>query len=101
MPQQLRPRWQQLQPKHRPATTGNTRRLQGDTWMRLRAKVLADEPRCRPCLEAGRPTLAEEVDHIQPLSEGGTHDRVNLQGICRDCHKAKTDEERRRRLGQG
>lgn len=35
-------------------------------------------------------TPATEVDHITPKAEGGTDDRSNLQGLCTDCHKAKT-----------
>lgn len=39
----------------------------------------------------GRPT--DEVDHILPKSQGGTDDRMNLQGLCRHCHSAKTMRE--------
>lgn len=39
-----------------------------------------------------------ELDHRQPLSEGGTNDADNLWLLCRDCHKAKTSSERSARL---
>ncbi|WP_405016408.1 HNH endonuclease [Kitasatospora sp. NBC_00070] len=38
---------------------------------------------------------ALEVDHIQPLSKGGTDTADNVQLLCKGCHRAKT----RRDLG--
>lgn len=29
---------------------------------------------------------AEEVHHIVPLNDGGTHARSNLVSLCRSCH---------------
>jgi len=64
------------------------------TWRNIRnAKLLAD-PLCEPCERDGRVTVATEVDHITPLVDGGTHDRSNLQAICRKCHAIKTARER-------
>jgi len=38
-----------------------------------------------------------EVDHIIPLSAGGhPTSRVNLQGICHECHDVKTRDEYQR-----
>jgi len=31
-----------------------------------------------------------EVDHINPLYNGGTNDLTNLQALCRNCHGKKT-----------
>lgn len=39
---------------------------------------------------------ASEVDHITPVSEGGTDDVTNAQAVCKPCHKAKTKLERAR-----
>lgn len=33
------------------------------------------------------------VDHITPLSEGGTNDAGNLQALCGPCHRLKTSIE--------
>ena len=50
--------------------------------------------RCACC---GLPLDASyEVDHITPLSEGGTNDRSNLQALRSECHKLKTSFERAR-----
>lgn len=31
-----------------------------------------------------------DIDHIVPLSEGGTNDVSNLQALCVSCHRVKT-----------
>ena len=31
-----------------------------------------------------------EVDHINPLYNGGTNEITNLQALCRNCHRKKT-----------
>ncbi len=30
----------------------------------------------------------EEIHHMKPLSEGGTHDRSNLIALCKSCHSS-------------
>ena len=55
-------------------------------WRKLRLMVLREHPLCASC-EAP----AVEVDHIVPLSKGGTmYDQANLQGLCKRCHAAKS-----------
>ena len=66
-----------------------------DKWRKYRAWFLAHHPLCEICGTNGRTTAATEVDHIQPLREGGTNDYFNLQAICSRCHKRKTGYERR------
>lgn len=67
------------------------RRLRGRAGCVDRARVLAEEPMCRPCLAKGRKTKSEEVDHINPNLPDPLWDaRENKQGICKPCHKAKT-----------
>lgn len=74
----------------------------GATWEKLRRMVLAREPLCRHCKRGGRTTVANEVDHIKPLSGGGTNHMDNLQPLCKSCHSRKTASERheRGRAGQ-
>ncbi|WP_231391317.1 HNH endonuclease [Megasphaera vaginalis (ex Srinivasan et al. 2021)] len=45
------------------------------------------------CLTNKRYIKAEEVHHIIPLSEGGTHEEANLMSLCRSCHE-KIHKER-------
>ncbi len=67
----------------------------GARWEKLRLVVLAgDGFMCRVCMARGRPTPATQVDHIVPKARGGTDDPSNLQAICEDCHKAKTNDDR-------
>ena len=40
-------------------------------WRKLRARKLAEEPRCERCLTSGRLTPATEVHHRKPISKGG------------------------------
>lgn len=66
----------------------------GSKWVKLREVVLKRDMRlCQPCLTTGRPTTATEVDHIKPKAKGGTDDPDNLQAICGECHRAKTERE--------
>ena len=62
--------------------------------MALRAAVLREEPLCRKCSTKRIVRASREVDHIIPLHKGGTDARENLQGLCIECHKEKTLEER-------
>jgi len=70
----------------------------GRRWELLRAHVLATEPLCRLCCAKGRVTPATAVDHVIPLSEGGSDDPSNLQPICESCHAAKSAADRGARL---
>jgi 5-methylcytosine-specific restriction enzyme A len=59
-----------------------------------RLRVCArDKHLCQACLEQGRVTLGDEVDHIVPLQQGGSDDDSNKRLLCRPCHKAKTARE--------
>jgi 5-methylcytosine-specific restriction endonuclease McrA len=43
----------------------------------------------RPCAICGRP--AEHLDHVIPISRGGTDAPSNLQPLCARCNLAKGD----------
>lgn len=71
----------------RPTATG--RGYDAD-WRRLRVTILVRDPFCRaPDCHA----LSTDVDHIVPLTAGGTNEASNLQGLCHACHAAKTLRE--------
>ena len=57
-------------------------------WRVVRLKALdRDNWTCRKC--GGRGRL--EVDHIQPLEDGGElYDLSNLMSLCKKCHISKT-----------
>ena len=80
---------------------GQVVRVKGSKWKRIRLEHLAEEPLCRMCRFQEHVTLANEVDHIKPLWEGGEeYDRNNLQSLCTPCHIIKTSEEAKRRSKQ-
>ena len=58
-----------------------------------RRRMVQGQGFCRPCRDGGRLTIATQVDHIVPLSEGGTDTDDNCQTICNACHAAKTASE--------
>src|SRR5262245_52949793 len=47
-----------------------------------------DKKTCQIC---GRkaPEVPLEIDHIIPVSKGGTNDASNLQALCFDCNRGK------------
>lgn len=75
-------------PTHaRPAWAGSTRRARlPKGWDKRRRYILQRDPICKVCDEA----VSTEVDHIQP---GDDHSHTNLQGICKPCHRDKTQRE--------
>lgn len=69
------------------------KRVRGRKGQRIRRRVLEEEPLCRMCLAEGRTSASVVVDHVVPLSQGGSDDRANKQGLCDPCHDAKTQRE--------
>ncbi|MDE0489311.1 MAG: HNH endonuclease [Gammaproteobacteria bacterium] len=68
-------------------------------WQSLRRAVfMRDRWLCQKCLTPGRKL---ECDHIVPLAAGGDHSMANLQTLCRDCHIAKSQEERGNAVPRG
>jgi 5-methylcytosine-specific restriction protein A len=71
-----------------------------DAWRKLRLIFLAENPLCNKCEKEGRITLAEEVHHKIPISQGRTKEQKqqlgfninNLQALCVECHK-KIDKD--------
>lgn len=73
-----------------------TERGYGWAWQQLRLRILErDNYLCQACKKEGRLIPAKDVDHIQRKEDGGTDDETNLQSLCRPCHKAKTQEEKK------
>lgn len=80
--------------EHRPLNADErpspSRRGYDKRWQKIRAMHLAREPLCRECRKRGLVVPATEVDHILPLSHGGSHASDNLQSLCKSCHSKKT-----------
>ena len=58
----------------------------GHAWRRIRDRYAAAHPLCEMCLGEGRLTPVQEVHHILPVSQGGTHSMDNLMSLCQSCH---------------
>lgn len=68
----------------------DTYKRYGRKWRRIRDSYIARYPLCERCKESGRLTPAEEVHHVKPLSDGGTHTESNLMSLCTPCHSSIT-----------
>lgn len=64
---------------------------QAYSWMRCQQVTLRENRIC----QCGK--HATEVDHIIPVSLGGTGDPVNLRALCHDCHREETNRLRKER----
>lgn len=64
----------------------DTHRRYGRAWKRIRDSFIQSHPLCEECKKHGKLVAAEEVHHLLPLSEGGTHNRDNLIALCKSCH---------------
>lgn len=69
------------------------KRIRGRAGQKLRRLILSEEPLCRICKTEGRISATEIADHIIPLAQGGSNDRSNFQGLCGECHDAKSTRE--------
>lgn len=69
---------------------GTVKRPRGRVGAVLRARRLAAEPLCRDCLLHDSERPSQEIDHIIPLSKGGSDDDANVRCLCKGCHAART-----------
>lgn len=88
----------------RTTTQTTTARGYGHAWRRLREKILKrDCYLCQRCMRSDRVSVSNEVDHIinkaSARAQGWTDEQIddpsNLEAICTDCHKMKTNKENR------
>lgn len=63
------------------------KRLAGRRWQRIRKRILTAEPLCRRCAEQGVVRLADQIDHIRRLEDGGGDEDANLRPLCVECHR--------------
>lgn len=59
-------------------------------WRRVRDRYITEHPLCEVCKKLGFIRIAEEVHHILPLGQGGTHNEDNLMALCKSCHSSIT-----------
>lgn len=61
-------------------------KIYGRRWHTIRDLYIRKNPLCEECFKAGRFVPADEVHHILPVTEGGTHAEENLMSLCQSCH---------------
>lgn len=65
-------------------------------WPKIRRNVMVrDNGLCQVCKAEGIYQQGSEVDHIVPVSQGGSDAYSNLQVICVPHHREKTHRESR------
>ena len=74
-----------------------TTRLRGRKLQARRRRLLSANPLCEKCSTLDHPVAATELDHVVPLWKGGPDVEDNLQRLCDDCHRVKSDAEARER----
>lgn len=59
---------------------------------KLRVDILTrDNYTCQMCGVGRKDGAILEIDHIHPVSRGGTNDPKNLQVLCRECNGGKSN----------
>jgi HNH endonuclease len=60
--------------------------------VRLRWEILKrDGYRCVVCGQDAAHGVSLEIDHVVPVSKGGTDDEANLQTLCAPCNRGKSN----------
>ena len=79
-----------------------TDRGYGHAWRKTRKQIIRrDNGLCQEHFRLGKFVAGNTVDHIINKGSGGTDEHDNLETLCDDCHKAKTQRESRLGWGRG
>ena len=63
-------------------------------WRMTRKFYIKANPLCEQCTREGRTTGGQMVDHIKPVSIGGSRlEQSNLQTLGNSCHNKKSAKE--------
>ena len=74
--------------------TDNSSFYQSKQWRMLRRYYIKANPLCEWCNRKGKTTAGNCVDHLKPISLGGSKvDESNLQTLCNSCHAKKSASE--------
>lgn len=80
--------------KHRRDRKARQRNAPGShTLAEIKAMLVAQKFRCAACPADIRSNKTRHLDHIQPLSKGGSQDLENLQWLCIPCNLNKAAKD--------
>ena len=85
-----------------PSRIGEVQQVERITGRRLMERIARkrrEQPLCRPCRERGVVRVWVHLDHIIPLHQGGPDTYENTEGLCAECHLAKSNAEASGRTG--
>lgn len=71
----------------------DTYKRYSNRWRKIRQLYIKEHPVCELCEKKNILRPVEEVHHIIPLSQGGTHHEDNLMSLCKSCHSRITATE--------
>lgn len=64
-------------------------------WKKMRKLYLSKHPLCEKCKAIGLTTASNTVDHVVPISIGGSRwSWFNWMALCQQCHQVKSNKER-------
>ena len=99
----LKPRVGTLNTQRAPTLTTEVQRITGSRLQTIRDRILRRANglcECEICRAPGAvPQIATQIDHIQPLWEGGQEVDSNRQALSAEHHLAKSKAETKRRYG--
>jgi 5-methylcytosine-specific restriction protein A len=69
-------------------------RIRGRALQAIRARHRSHNPLCAMCQAKGIVRAWTELDHVEPMEDGGADSDENRQGLCVECHRLKTAIQR-------
>jgi len=85
------PNTQSIKSSHRPPI--NYKKRQRRNVNGLHKKMVASNQQWKCALCHSMLDYTYEIDHIDPLYQGGNNNLDNLQALCRNCHGRKTAQD--------
>ena len=74
--------------------SNNAEFYQSKQWRALRNWYIKQNPLCEVCKRKGKTKGGDCIDHIKPISLGGSKvSESNLQTLCNSCHAKKSAQE--------
>ena len=80
--------------KRRYGQTDNSKFYHSKQWRALRGWYIKQNPLCEQCNRDNKVKAGDCVDHIRPITKGGSSIcPSNLQTLCNSCHAKKSAQE--------